>query len=49
VEAGHNHVLSTDSEDCILEINVVMPNLDEKDNEKLPPANWEGVTVEDYD
>jgi predicted RNase H-like nuclease (RuvC/YqgF family) len=51
MEAGGNQVLSTDSEDCALVINVAMPEEDEDEDEdkELPPANWEGITVEDYD
>jgi hypothetical protein len=49
VEAGGNHVLSTDFEDYALEINVAMPDLEEEEDEEIPSANWEGITVEDYD
>jgi hypothetical protein len=49
VEAGRNHILSTDSKDCVLEINVAMRDSNEEDNKELLLANWEGVTVEDYD
>jgi hypothetical protein len=43
VEVGGNHMLSTDSEDCALEINVAVCNSDEEDDEELAPANWEGL------
>ena len=49
VEAGGNHMLSMDSKDCVLEINVAMQDSNEEDKEELLLPNWEGVMVEDYD
>ena len=49
MELGGNQVQSTDSGDCVLEINVLMADLDEKQVEQLSPTNWKDVTMDDYD
>jgi hypothetical protein len=49
VEVGGNHPISKDVEDCGVEVNVAMEDSDEDDDEVLPPGNWEGVILEDYD
>jgi hypothetical protein len=49
VEVGGNQVQSADLGDCALKINVAMEDSDEEHDEELLPANWEGVTVDDYD
>jgi hypothetical protein len=48
VEAGGNHPVSKEVEECGAEVNVGMEDSDEDDDEVLSPGNWKGVMVEDY-
>jgi hypothetical protein len=49
VEAGGNHPVSKEAEDYGAEVNVAMEDSNEETDEVLPPGNWEGITLEDYD
>jgi predicted RNase H-like nuclease (RuvC/YqgF family) len=49
VEAAVEHPLSKEREDSGVEVNVAMEDLEEDEDEVLPPRNWEGITLEDYD
>jgi hypothetical protein len=39
MEVGGNHLLSTNFKDCTLEINVVMPDLEEEEDKELLPIS----------
>jgi hypothetical protein len=49
VEAVVEHPLSKEREDGGVKVNVAMEDLEEDEDEVLPPGNWEGITLEDYD
>jgi hypothetical protein len=49
LNAGGNHLSSMDSKECASEVDVVVQDIDEENNEVLPPGNWKGVIEEDYD
>jgi hypothetical protein len=49
VEAVVEHPLSKEREDSGAEVSVAMEDSEEDEDGVLPPGNWEGITLEDYD
>jgi hypothetical protein len=46
---GGDHLLSMDSEERTLEVNVVVHDVNENNNDELPWQSWLGITKEAYD
>jgi predicted RNase H-like nuclease (RuvC/YqgF family) len=49
VEAAVEHPLSKEREDGGAKVNVAMEDSEEDEDEVLPPGNWKGIILEDYD